>query len=164
MRLPTGRLALLPTSASPSPALHRTWSDRPRHRARCTEQPRANQGAHGHWRDRRDSTRSSPPPLQAMHRPRPRTQRQEQYCVMQQNVSSISPRCHFYTRPPPTCLPTAAHGCYRIQRVSLHTYTDEFSSRSMLGPVLREEFADARRSTLFRPRKEWRPAVPPQWP
>lgn len=143
MRLPTGRLALLPTPAASLPARHRTWPGRPRRRGRCAEQTRASHGAYGRGRDRRDSRRSSPPPPQATYRPGPRTRRQERYCVIHQNASSISPRCHFYTRPPPTCLPTPAHGCYKRWRTSLHTYADEFRSRSPLCPVLREEFADA---------------------
>ena len=118
MRPSTGRSGSMTTPATPAPVRPRTRPDRPRRRARCAEQILANHDAHGHWKDRRDSSRSSPPSLQARHRPRPRTLRQERYCVIQQNASSISPRCQFYTRPLTTCLPTPAHGCSRILQTS----------------------------------------------
>ena len=142
-RRPGWQPGLLIPPAVLSPTRYRTWPGRPKHRARCAEVPLANHGVHGYLRYRRDSSRNLRPSPQAMHRPGPRTRPPARYCARYQHASSASSSCHFYTRPPITCLLMPAHGCYRTQRANLHTCVSRLRSRSLQGLVLREEFVDA---------------------
>lgn len=141
-RSSSGRPGPSITAAALSPAQHRTWPDRPKSRAHCTELPLGTHGAHGPRRDRQDSSRSSLPSPLATNRPAPQILQQSRYCAIQHDASSASPRCHFYTRSPISCLLTDAHGCYNRPRDYLGADVDRFRSRSMLGLVLCEEFVD----------------------
>ena len=118
---PSGRISSWTMPEAPAPARHRTWPDKPKHRAHCVEQSHARYGVHGCWRDRHDSTRSSLPSPRATHRPGPRTRRQEWHFVIHENASSAFPRCHFYTRQSIICLPTDAHNCYSIETIFFAT-------------------------------------------
>ena len=120
-RAPAGQPALLTTTPTPASVRHRSWPDRPKHRAHCVERILVTHGAHGHWMDRRDSTHSSLPSPRATHRPGPRTRRQEWHFVIHENASSAFPRCHFYTRQSIICLPTDAHNCYSIETIFFAT-------------------------------------------
>lgn len=142
-RPPAGPPALLQTTQTPASRRHRSWPDRPKHRAHCVERILATHGAHGRWRDRRDSTHSLLPSPRARHRPRPRTRRQEWHFVIHENASSVSPRYHCYTCPPIICLPTPAHAYYSFDAFFFVTGSQVFLTITHVHDYRTEPFLQA---------------------